>query len=666
VGGFGRFDNDGGFRAARVAVLYFALTLLLAYPLTMHPVGRVLSASPDVFLMMWALMWDTHAFTHQPLSIFEANIYYPQHDTLAYSENFIGSAVFAAPVLWLTGNPVLAMNVVWILSCVLCGVGAYFLSRRLGVGPPGATLAGLIFAFSPPRFLRLGQLHLATVQWMPFALAFLHSYLDGGRKFDLRMAAAFFTMQALSTGHGAVFLTIAMLGLITYRVALGEPVALIRRLRDLGVTGALLLAPAVLIVLPYRRVQVDMGLRRWLIDWGRPWTSFLASPAHLQAFLLSFWPESRVNETAWAYLFPGYLPLLLGAAAVLLVGRSAPKSHVGRRVVWTRTALALEAAALACLVFAAYGTAVGPIRVRIADTLVFSARNPWRAWLFFAAVVAARVAIARRAPFVQVNLRLRRGLEVIQRWAEARRQDATTFYALLTLVSIWLAAGAPGGLWPHVFWLPGMNFIRVPSRFMVLAMLGIAVLAGMGYERLSARFAPKRSLVVATLVGALLVAEFAAMPLYGDEYRVEIPAVDRWLDGQPKPFAIAEVPLPDPRNTGGFERRHTAYMFHSTAHWQKTIHGYSGLRPQLHFTLFNDLAQFPNEASLSTLVSIGVRYVVVHTDYYAPGEWAAVDARLGLFREWLKLEHVDGAGRVYSLVRRTHTPADRPAEAGPP
>ena len=158
---------------------------------------------------------------------------------------------------------------------------------------------------------------------MPFALAYLHAYLDSGRKRDLRIAVAFFTLQALTSGHGAVFLVVATVGLIAYRLALGEPVALIRRLRDFGITGALLLLPTLLIALPYRRVQAEMGLKRGLIDFERPWSSFLASPAHLQTFLLSFWPEARINETAWAYLFPGYFPLLLAAAAVVLLGRRA-------------------------------------------------------------------------------------------------------------------------------------------------------------------------------------------------------------------------------------------------------------------------------------------------------------------------------------------------------
>jgi len=170
---------------ALAGCLYFAATLVLAYPLTRHPATTVLPMGADTNLLIWLIQWDVHAFTSDPMSIFDANIYYPFRHTLAYAENVIGSAFIAAPVLWTTRNPVLAMNVVALLSCVLCGVGTYVLARRVGIGPLGAALAGLIFAFSPPRFFRLGQLHLTTVQWVPFCLAFVHGYLDSGRPRDL-------------------------------------------------------------------------------------------------------------------------------------------------------------------------------------------------------------------------------------------------------------------------------------------------------------------------------------------------------------------------------------------------------------------------------------------------------------------------------------------------
>lgn len=199
-----------------------------------------------------------------------------------------------------------------------------------------------------------------------------------------------------------------------------------------------------------------------------------------------------------------------------------------------------------------------------------------------------------------------------------------------------------------MYWLPGMNFIRVPSRFMMLAVLGLGVLAGIGFDRLTARLAPRQRAASAMVLAALLVAEFAT-PLHTAEYRVERPAIDRWLDGRPKPFVVAEVPLANPRNLGPSERRHTSYMLHSTAHWQKTVEGYSGMRPARHVELYEHLITFPDERSIRALSDLGVTYIVVHTAFYDPADWPKVEARLSQFQPWLTLEHVEGEGRVYTI-----------------
>ena len=51
---------------------------------------------------------------------------------------------------------------------------------------------------------------------------------------DLRLAAGMFTLQALTSGHGATFLLAAGLVLVGCRLVLGEPPAVVRRLRDLA------------------------------------------------------------------------------------------------------------------------------------------------------------------------------------------------------------------------------------------------------------------------------------------------------------------------------------------------------------------------------------------------------------------------------------------------
>ncbi len=550
----------------RLAALYAAITLLLAYPLSIHPATHVVSAAPDTDLFVWTLAWDAHAFVGNPLDIFNANIYAPQTLTLAYSETLIGSALVAAPVLWATGNPVLAMNVAALLASVLCGLGTCWLARRLGVSRHGAVIAGIVFAFSPPRFLRLDQLHLVAMQWIPFALAAFHGYLQTDRRRDLRLTALFFTLAVLSSGHGAVFLSLALLLVFAWHVTVdGGRLDVVRRVRDLGWRGGLLAALVLASMVPYFIIQREMGLRRTLEDWAVPAISFLASPARLWAALLSLFPDAQVNETAGAYLFPGVLPIALAFAAFAWPSRGGAETRPGFR-------------------------------------------HP--------------------------------------RWC----------YLVLTLLAFWLAAGPPLGVWPFVYWLPGLNFIRAPNRFVLLAIAGLAVLAGFGFDRLIAALpsVTRRRGLLAMVVGGALVAEFAAMPLGTEPYAVEIPAIDRWLARHAAttgPLTIAEVPLPDSRDLNRRERRQTLFMLHSTAHWQKTVHGYSGIRPPQHEALYRALLRFPDDDSVARLQALGVTHVVVHSDLYAPDEWLEVNARLTAFTPRLRFLHEEAGGRVYAVAR---------------
>lgn len=540
-------------RAILLTLLFAALTAIMAAPWSLHPSSRVLVDAPDTHLFIWTLAWDARAFVTNPLAIFDANIYYPLPNTLAFSENLIGSALIAAPIIWLTGDAVLAMNLVALSACLLCGLGAWLLARQLGIGMLGAVLAGLVFAFAPARFFRMSQIHLVAMQWIPFALAYLHAYFETKRARDLRLAIAFTTLQVLCGGHGAVFLLVAGTALVVYRIVLGEPLALVNRVRDVGIAGVALLMPVALMVLPYRRVQQEMGLRRTLENWTVTPASYLASPSHAHQYLLSWFSDVKFHEQASAYLFPGILPVVLSIIALV-------PGHDGRR---------------------------------------------------------SRIHMI--------------------------------FYGLLATLSVLLFIDGPLSLWPWVYSWPGMNFIRAPSRFMILTMLCLAVLAGAGFERLVARWTTVSQRAAGVVVALLMLAEFNAYPFEGVDYTVPAPAVDRWLATQPAPFVVAEVPLPDPRNSGRFERFQTMAMLHAMSHWQKTVHGYSGFRAPFHDQLYLDLRRFPDETSITRLQAVGVNYVVVHRSLVEPGQWPAFESRLAQ-AAGIRMVHEQDGDRVYSLT----------------
>ena len=551
-----------GTELAAAAGVFVLLSAVFTYPLSVRPGRVILGDFPDYHLFVWTLGWLAHAFVSQPLAIFDANIFHPLRHTLAFSENLLGSGLIAAPVIWTTGNPLLAANVVSLSSVALCGTGAYFLARRIGLGISAAFVCGLIFAFSPARFFRIGQLHLTTVQWMPFALAYLHSYFQTERPRHLRLAVAFFSLQAITTGHGAVFLTVAIAVLVAHRIATGFPLAVMRRLRDLGLTGALLLTPAVLVAVPYKIVQHEMGLRRTLENWAATPVSYVASPARLHRAVIGlFAPPDRVTEAASAFLFPGYLPIVL---ALITLG-------------------------------------------------AVVARGGERAW----------------------------------------RRDAAG-YLLVALVSALLIAGPPISLWPLVYWLPGFNFIRVPSRFVILTVLALAVLGGMGFEWLRGRLPLQARRWAAPLLALLLLSEFST-PIGVTPFSLRPPAAERWLADQPGPFVVAEVP------NSGTPREQSTYMLHSMTHWQKTVHGFSGIDPPEHFAMYAALRSFPDAGSLERLRAFGVTLVVVHIDRYQPERWPDVDLALSRTAE-LEIVFQEPRSRVYRLRYdpRTSTKSPRP------
>jgi hypothetical protein len=637
----------------RIVVLYAALTFVLAYPLSVHPADRVLSTSADTDLFLWTLSWDVHTFTHRPWSIFDANIFHPQHHTLAYSENLIGSAFFAAPVMWLTGNAVLAMNLVVLIACVLCGVGSCVLARRVGISAEGSILAGLVFAFASPRFLRLDQLFLATVEWIPFSLAFLHSYLGRGRRSDLRTAVGLFTLQAMTSGHGGVFLAVAAVVLLMYRAVLGNPLAFVRQLlMDLGWPGALLLAPVIFIGLPYGSVQAEMGLRRSLDDWVvlLP-RSFLASPAYVQASLLSRVAASeRINDTANAFLFPGWVPLLLALAALIpcRASSSAADQRARRARSWSLAAVGLDLGTLAGLIVGLALAVNGQFRLRVGSAVLFSARQVWRPWLVALACGTLRVAIRSRAPFPALPS-VPTPADLRARWQGARL-NPKIFYLLLIVLCVWLSIGPPCSLWPLVYWWPGFNFIRAPSRLMVLAVLPLGMLAGTGFDAMTASLEGSRRRLAGVLAGGLIVIE-CLVPLETIRYRVDVPAADRWLAARTHPFTVAEVPLPPRSPIGAFEKQQAIYMLHSTVHWGQTVHGWSGFQPPHQMELYDALGQFPDEESLRLLGQFGVDFVVVHCDLYPAGAWPAVEQRLQTFQPRLTQAYADATARVYKLRR---------------
>ena len=176
-------------------------------------------------------------------------------------------------------------------------------------------------------------------------------------------------------------------------------------------------------------------------------------------------------------------------------------------------------------------------------------------------------------------------------------------------------------LWRYV---PGFSGVRVPGRFAVLVMLGLAVLASVGAAVILNRLRPTRQAAAALALVLLIGVEYVSFPLPIESVSVAgpVPAVYEWLAEQPDDFALLELPIDE---YPAFEHD-IQYIGQSTRHWKWLVNGYSGNFPAGYLALVRQLQSFPDQASIDILQRMGVRYVIVHRDMLYDESRAAFDA----------------------------------------
>src|SRR4051812_22492727 len=88
------------------ALAAFALLAVVhTWPLARDPAHLSRNDNGDAVLNTWTIAWVAHQLPRHPLRLFDANIFYPERLTLAYSEAMIVQSVLAMPVLAAGGSP---------------------------------------------------------------------------------------------------------------------------------------------------------------------------------------------------------------------------------------------------------------------------------------------------------------------------------------------------------------------------------------------------------------------------------------------------------------------------------------------------------------------------------------------------------------------------------
>jgi len=600
----------GGIREIlAVLALFAAMTILQLLPLSLRPLDMVHDPG-DPLLNTWILSWVDDQLVRNPFRIFEANIFFPHHLTLAFSEHMLPLGVVSAPFYFLSKDPVLSYNFIFFMTFLLNAAGMYALVKHLTRNGWAGIVAGLIFTFGSYKIIHVSHLQLLASMGIPWAFLYLHKYLSARTWRNALLFSLFFTLQGLSCIYYGLFF-IAVLALIL-------PVFLLLGAREirpsfffrLAVSLALGCGILILFSLPYVHVFRTMGFERALPAGAEVQNYLAADPTNL---LLG-----RVLNRLGTYekfLFPGVSAIFLAIVAVV-----SKKGKFGPRAGRKRTAsLSAKVARIAAIAFVAanllsvIAALAGGVNFKLGP-LRLSASRPEKpvlylflfCGLYLLVKVAARLKDRiryRSVPFLSDERAWILGYSVLTFWA-----------ALLSFGPAFTFMGRSSSLVPMPFSffyrsVMGFNGIREPARFAVFVLFGTGVLAGYGFHRIARAIRNDRlRIAAAAVLIAFFAVESASIPI--DHVILptakDVPPTYAWLRTQAPGAVVLELPFSE------WLPGESLYLYFSTFHKKRLINGYSGFLPASTYALRAMFREFPGAECLDLLAALKVDFLIFH------------------------------------------------------
>ncbi len=574
-----------------VILFFLVITFLFTLPFSVHVHDHILAIPVDNLLNAYIMAWDAHALLTNPFALFHANINYPSRDALAFSEHLFTLGLLSLPLQVLTGNAILAHNLILLLGFALCGYTMYLLAKYLTRNRLAALAAGFFFAFVPYHFSTIVHAHVTLYFFQPLVVFFLIRYFEEGGKRNLLGFGLSFLAQALLSWYQLAFSTLPVALILAWRLLS------VRRLRHLAAifkVAAVLLLCLLLVVpfaLPYLRLRRNVlesessPAENPVVE-ARPADFLRTIDENLLYNNLGILNKGHIGEGN--ALFPGFviMPFILLAILALFLG----KRGIG--------ILAPQKA----------GSREG-------------AEESGGSW-------PNRSSSDRGAGD--------------QEWRKAPGSYVVFFLVLAALCFLLSLGrrlmGHENSLFRVLHKLPIYTLVRFPIRYHIVVLLSLSVLAAYGlayiHRLLEIRGRSLAAFGTAAVVITLLFIEFSVSltPFEPVPVGERVPQAYRDL-ADLEPGVLLEAPTPalvnfrnyeDPlvMDYGTFENalaaafHEQAAVYLSTYHWHKMVNGMSGYYPIFYRRALAEMLSFPGSRSLTFLRAMGVRYLLVHWEYY--------------------------------------------------
>jgi hypothetical protein len=631
-------------RELLIFIAFCALTALMTWPWILHLRDAVVDKG-DPYMIAWTMWWDFHQTFHNPLHLFDANVFYPYRYTLAFSENDYGIALPFFPLFALGFRPLTVHAIATFVGFAFSGYGSFRLTRTLTDDNKAAWLAGIIFAFIPYRFHLLSHLHYLFAGWLPLVCEALilfarkpswkrSTWLGAAFLMNALTCVSWFIMALVPLGLTILFLLFANKNLIRDRAFL--------------VRGALALAGALLLFSPflfvYYRVSALYGLR-W-----QPW-EFAYNSARPIHWLRSdrrnkLWHDMGAWIAGANKLFPGLLAPLCALAALTLRQKRSSIANLRRYSI-----VALDAIIVLATVVAVISEGYQDIILRVFGLRIIRLNQRSVTQALIVIIVAAIVRLAISLPAIIRRLRTAWSLsDEMNRW---RGQSA------IAIGLIWMVWGFLSSLGPNFFiynWLLKtvvlFQSIRFPSRAAMICYVGLAVLGGIGGARIADRLRSvvqlkKVPALALVLVAGALLFELRAAPLFIEKGDVDPSALALRLKNTPMTGGLVELP------SEADLARHF-YMLRAADHGRPLVNATSSFISPFTDHINSSTRGRIDPAFMDFLEQIPTSYLVIHNDRMTPEVHAASERfvlRQVMSGRLRFVNRFDGDADLYAVVK---------------
>jgi len=530
----------------------------------------------DTKLMYWIINWGYHILfeAFSPRNFWNANSFFPNLNSLAYSDSLLGLQIFFAPLRISGVAPLTALYLSLGITCILGTVGTSMALEKIGyfgLAESALIVCAAHFCLSMTSFFYHYQLF--GFELAPPFFLFLFLYLrDFKREYLFALCFYFCLGASISTYLAPILFTLAVIL---------APVSLVIRIHEQGLKWIIkqIRVSHLIIVIVFALGLYFLLLRPYILHSAALSTTETQNDLLFSANLVSliyriswfsYWyPSQWYRDGAWEYAyFPGYLLL---AAVVIGLGWL---FFAGARTIWRSWSSKQNSS-----------QSIGPAGYPTKQT---QDRHITTEFLIFTSIL-----------FVSLII-LSLGSQL--KWQDSVYSFRMPFY--------WLS-----------LFLPGLRQVRVPGRIGMLIGLPLGIYLVYIVQNIQLKQLYRNWLTVSLLV--LLVIEswpkFSTYPFSADPegvyQQVRIYNPDR------KP--LLEMPVASNQSDLDVYEQAMNQLVGSTLHWSPLVVGYgSSLSSQMTRLIYLDRQLQNNQPNLSPIVQFAkklqITLFLVHLDQYSP------------------------------------------------